>query len=59
MWRRNFTARREGFGSTWLNRFGVYLHLYGSADSNSNGVLTPDEVAAIPDPAKCVVRFPL
>ena len=52
---RNFTARREHCSSTWINRFGVFLHTYGSADSNSAGVLSTDECSAIPDPAKCAV----
>ncbi|CAL8463823.1 g3357 [Coccomyxa elongata] len=48
----NFVARREHCNSTWINRFGVFLHTYGSADSNTAGVLSADECSAIPDPAK-------
>ncbi|CAL8465088.1 g4623 [Coccomyxa elongata] len=48
----NFTARREGCNNTWVNRFGVFLHTYGSDAANTAGVLGPDECADVPDPAK-------
>ncbi|BDA50689.1 probable potassium/sodium hyperpolarization-activated cyclic nucleotide-gated channel [Coccomyxa sp. Obi] len=48
----NFTARREGCTNTWVNRFGVFLHTYGSDAANTAGILGPDECVAVPEAAK-------
>ena len=45
---RNFTAIAEGFDGTWINLYSVFIRIYGSADSQTNGELTPDEARAIP-----------
>jgi len=45
---RNFTAIAENFNSTWINLYSVFIRMYGSADSQTNGMLTPEEAAAIP-----------
>lgn len=44
----NFTAIAENFNSTWINLYSVFIRMYGSADSQTNGMLTPEEAAAIP-----------
>lgn len=52
---RNFTASAEGFDGTWINLYSVFIREYGSADSQTNGILTVDEAGGIPGWRRYVV----
>ncbi len=51
--RRNFVARKEDCNNTWINKYGVYIRDYGSADSQSAGVLSSQDCWTVPNPIKC------
>lgn len=46
---RNFVAEKEGFETSWVNYFPVYIRDYGSSASQSANLLSSDDAGAIPE----------